>query len=322
MKKVSLLGLLVLTIIFSFFVLSKQNEAVIVSNPQKINLSSTRKLFLGARKKATAIEASTQTATVSDGCEEVTSQLELVDFNIPADEWLETLQLSVMEKCALPEFKQRIASIKAACFDSLDEAICTQQALFLRSLLRTRGITETEDQDLLADMVISEFADSTPDFHKLETISEKLMNINPDQASYQKLWASSKIISTMYDNKSPAALAEELAEKIDDHVWNDTEMQGLKMAVATGLTPDNVEGYARGFLSQKKDPRMHEVLGWALWRQNRTAEAVQELKRAIALSPDDPWLKDQLGKVLSTDADKESYQARISLGINLQDLYN
>jgi Flp pilus assembly protein TadD len=99
-------------------------------------------------------------------------------------------------------------------------------------------------------------------------------------------------------------------------------MQGLKMAVSTGLLPDNVVEYARGYLTKKSDPRMHEVLGWALWRQNRYSEAIHELQRAINLSPDDSWLKDQMGRVLSGDANTETYQARISLGINLQDLYN
>jgi tetratricopeptide (TPR) repeat protein len=320
MKKVSLAGILVLTFVVSYFVLSKQDEVVVITKP-KVAISNSRKLFLGARKKVD--QASTKKLTiVADGCEVVTLQLEDIDFNLPVTEWVERLDLNTFDKCQQPEFKDRIASIKTNCFNKLDEQSCAQQAIFFRSLLRTRGVTDADDQDLLADMVISEFADSTPDFHKLENYSEKLMNLDPNQASYQKLWASSKVIANLMDKKSPTALSETLAERIDENVWNSSDMQGLKMAVATGLKPDSVEEYARGFLSKKDDTRMHEVLGWSLWRQNRFAEAVQELERAIALNPTDKWLKEQLNKVTSKDANLETYQARISLGIDLQDLYN
>ena len=319
MKKVSLAGMLVLTFVVYYFVLSKQDEAVFISKPKAI--SNSRKLFLGTRKKIS--QASNKKITIlADGCEVVTLQLEDIDFNVPVKEWMETLNLNTFEKCQRPEFKDRIASIKNNCFNKLDEQSCTQQAIFFRSLLRTRGVTDAEDQDLLADMVISEFADNTPDFHKLKNYSEKLMNLDPNQAVYQKLWASSKVISNLMDKKSASALSDELAERIDENVWNGSDMQGLKMAVATGLKPDSVEEYARGYLSKNDDTRMHEVLGWSLWRQNRFAEAVQELERAIALNPTDKWLKEQLGKVTSKDANLETYQARISLGIDLQDLYN
>lgn len=322
MKKVSLAGILVLTFVVSYVFLFKQDDAGVASQSDSLEVSRSRKLFLGARKNISSTTTEKSPTIAADGCEVVTLQLEDVDFNIPVKDWVETLELSTFDKCQLPEFKTRIASIKTNCFDKLDEQACAQQAIFFRSLLRTKGVTEAEDQDLLADLIISEFANASPDFHKLEKYSEKLMNLDPNQAAYQKLWASSKVIASLTDKKSPTSLAEELSQRIDEKVWNDSEMQGLKMAVATGLIPDSVEEYARGYLSTKNDTRMHEVLGWALWRQNRYAEAVQELQRAIALNPADKWLKDQLTKVTSKDADLETYQARISLGINLQDLYN
>ena len=316
MKKKSIAVILVLTVITFFWVSSKHGE---VSIAQKM---SSRKLFLGLRKKSLPNLPVEEPLKTPDSCDVVNLQLGNIDFNIPVIDWVETLTLSDLEKCARSKFKDRIVSIKMNCFEKIDEHTCTQQAVFLRALLRVRGVTDTEDQDLLADLVISEFAGNTPDFHKLEKYSEKLISIDPNQASYQKLWASSKVIARMEDSKSPNDLAEELAERVDGEVWNDPEMQGLKMAVSTGLLPDNVEEYARGYLTKKSDPRMHEVLGWALWRQNRYAEAVHELQRAIDLNPDDIWLKDQMDKVSSGDANTETYQARISLGINLQDLYN
>jgi tetratricopeptide (TPR) repeat protein len=312
----SIAVILVLTVITFFWVSSKDDEVFIAPR------TSSRKLFLGPRKKSLTSLTVGQPLKNPDSCEVVNLQLGNIDFNIPVIDWVERLTLSDLEKCARSEFKDRVVSIKINCFEKLDEQICTQQAVFLRAILRVRGVTDAEDQDLLADLVISEFAGNTPDFHKLEKYSEKLMSIDPNQASYQKLWVSSKVISRMEDSKSPTDLADELAERVDGEVWNDPEMQGLKMAVSTGLLPDNVEEYARGYLTKKSDPRMHEVLGWALWRQNRYAEAVHELQKAIDLSPNDKWLKNQMDKVSSGDANTETYQARISLGINLQDLYN
>ena len=99
-------------------------------------------------------------------------------------------------------------------------------------------------------------------------------------------------------------------------------MQGLKLAVETGLEPGNVEQFAREVLNQNESSKMQEILGWSLWRQSRYEEAEAALKRAIELNPNDPWLKEQLEKIHSENAGDESYQARISLGFNLEDLYN
>ncbi len=308
--------MLVLTVAVTFSLLPGQDEVVV--QPK----SSTRKLFLGTRKKLALSPVVKYEKVVTNECEAATLQLEEIDFNLPTEEWVERLNVHDFDNCKLPEFKERIASIKANCFEKIEEQTCNQQAIFFRSLLRTRGITEAEDQYLLADLVISEFANNSPDFHKLQTYSEKLMNLDPNQTAYQKLWASSKVVASMGDLKSPSDLAEELAGRVDESVWNDSEMQGLKMAVATDLNPNNVEDYARGYLTKKPDPRMHEALGWALWQQNRQVEAVRELRKAILLNPTDKWLQAQLTKVTSKGANLDTYQARISLGINLQDLYN
>lgn len=315
MKKASLAGILILGFGISLYLLSLQDSPVVES-------SHPKKLFLGKRKKKFIPINEKVSLVVTDGCELVSLELEEIDFNVPVREWLEFLEVSTFDKCQTLEFRKQISSIKANCFEKLNEHECVQQAIFFRSLIRTKGVTEAEDQDILADLIISEFADGTPDFHKLVKYSEKLISLDPNQAAYQKLWASSKVIASLTDMDSPTQLAEEISERVDVSIWNDSEMQGLKMAVATGLVPGSVEEYARGYLSENNDTRMREVLGWALWRQNRFGEAVQQLRKAIALNPSDQWLKDQLIKVTAKDANLETYQARISLGINLQDLYN
>jgi hypothetical protein len=319
MKKVSLAGIFILGFGISLYLLSGQDATVAGSEHKS---SESRKLFLGKRENKSIHITKKVALVATDGCELVTLALEDIDFSIPVREWLEILDVTSFDKCHAVEFKDRISSIKNNCFEKINEQECAQQAIFFRSLLRTKGVTDAEDQDLLADLIISEFAGGPPDFHKLVKYSEKLINLNPNQAAYQKLWASSKVIASLTDMKSPTQLAQEISDRVDENVWNDFEMQGLKMAAATGLVPGSVEEYARGYLSENNDTRMREVLGWALWRQNRFVEAVQELRKAIALNPSDQWLKDQLSKVTAKDANLETYQARISLGINLQELYN
>jgi len=319
MKKLALTVTVVLVVAASFFLSGEKKVAV--EAPQIKASSSSRKLFLGARKKLKNSLGKTTAAKV-DKCEEVTSQLEDVDFNAPVSEWVKRLNAETFGQCPLPEFAEKFKAIRAHCFEKFNESDCTQDAIFLRALLRTHGIEEASDRELLADLILKEFADSKPDFKKLKMHAEKMLELDPDQASIQKLWASAKVVDRLSSGKSAMDVADEVADRVNAELWNDPEMQGVKLAMATGLEPQNVEVYARGFLSQKSDPRMHEVLGWALWRQNKRPEAISQLERAISLNPKDQWLKDQLQIINSGAATSESYQARISLGINLQDLYN
>ena len=320
MKKVFLLGLLIVSLITGYFILFNQKASVSKIVPQDSKMSS-RKLFLGARKKNPK-KIQVNAAVTADGCEELTNNLETIDFNAPVTEWVLNFDQAAFSKCQLPVFKERLALIQKYCFDEFLESECSTHAVFLRAQLRTRGVEDGEDQELLADLILNEFAGNKPDFKKLTKISEKLMVLDPDQKAYQKLWASSKVVNKLMDGKSAMDAALDVNERVSPDLWNDPAMNGIKMAMATGLEPGNVEGYARGYLSQKSDAVMHEVLGWALWKQNRKDEAISELERAIAMKPKDPWLKEQLKKVKAKGANANSYEARITLGVDLNDLYN
>lgn len=319
-KNIVFLIPIVLVAAAAFFLWPEKTE--VQKPPQIIKISSSRKLFLGARSKSKHPQSSPVALSGNpDGCEAATSQLEDVDFNAPVGEWVERLDATAFGHCQLPEFSEKFAAIRTHCFEKFSEFDCTQDAIFLRALLRTRGVQEGSDRELLADLILREFANSNPDFKKLKTHAEKMLELDPDEASMQKLWASAKVVDRLSSGKSAMEVAEEISERVNEKLWDDPEMQGVKLAMATGLEPQNVEVYARGFLSQKSDPRMHEVLGWALWKQSKRPEAIAQLEKAIALNPKDQWLKDQLKAVNSGTATEESYQARISLGINLQDLY-
>ena len=320
MKKVFLLGLLIVSLFAGYFFLFNQKAPVSNIEPKKSKLSS-RKLFLGARKNKITTKILTTTSTL-DGCEGLTNNLEDLDFNIPIKEWILNLDLKLFAKCQKPELQKRLADLQTNCFEKLEETKCFSDALFLRAILRTRMVEDGEDRELLADLILKEFADMNPDFEKLKKLSEKMMVLEPDQIAYQKLWASSQVISKLSKNKSAMDVADLVNERVNPELWNDPSMDGIKLAMATGLEPNSVEAYARGFLSQKGNAVMHEVLGWALWKQERHAEAIEQLQKAIAMNPQDPWLKDQLKKVNSKNANSDSYQARITLGIDVRDLYN
>lgn len=320
MKKVLLLGLLIASSLAGYFYWFQDTAPV--STPQIVQKSKegSRKLFLGARKKTPTTNI--VKSETRDGCEELTSNLETIDFNSPVSEWVLDFDQAAFGKCQLPEFKDRLSQIQKSCFDKFIDTECSTHAVFLRAQLRTRGIEDGEDQELLADLILTQFANNQPDFKKLTKLSEKLMVLNPDQKAYQKLWASSKVVNKLMSGKSAMEVAEEVSERVNPDLWNDPTMNGIKMAMATGLEPGNVENFARGYLSQKPDAVMHEVLVWALWKQNRQAEAITELQRAIAMKPNDQWLKDQLKKVQGKGANADSYEARITLGVDVRDLYN
>lgn len=323
MKKLALLGLVILGGVggYLFWSQSSPIESASQTKITKKSPSSSRKVFLGARKNKVTRNPKLSDQKL-DGCEELTSHLESLDFNVPVTEWVEGFDLKAFSKCQLPDFKQRLGQLQKDCFDEYQETQCATHAIFLRASLRTRGLNDGEDLEILADLVIREFADNKPDFKKLRKLSDKLLLIDPDQKSYQKLWASSEVVAKLYEGKSAMEVAELVNSRVSPELWNDPTLSGVKLAMATGLEPLNVESFARGYLAEKSDSSMHEVLGWSLWKQNRRDEAIAELNKAIAMSPKDQWLKDQLKKIRSRNADSESYQARIQLGVNLGDLYN
>lgn len=323
MKKLALLGLLILGGVAGYLLWSQssQTESVAQNKITSKSPSSSRKVFLGARKNKIS-KSQMSSDQKLDGCEDLTSHLESLDFNAPVTEWVEGFDRKAFGKCQLPSFKERMSQLQKDCFDEYQEAQCATHAIFLRASLRTRGLDDGEDLEILADLVIREFADNKPDFKKLRKLSDKLLLIDPDQKSYQKLWASSEVVAKLYEGKSAMEVADLVNDRVSPDLWNDPTLSGVKLAMATGLEPLNVESFARGYLAEKSDSSMHEVLGWSLWKQNRKNEAIAELNKAIAMSPKDQWLKDQLKKVQSRNADSESYQARIQLGVNLGDLYN
>ena len=318
MKKGIVLGLGIL-LGLGFYFYPRQPLAKVAVVPKQ-SIPSSRKLFLGARKNP-VIQKATDPSQ-SDGCENLTFQLAEVDLSIPVKDWVDAFDETAFNGCALPEFAEQVKQLREHCFKKLNQGSCVQDAIFLRAGLRTRGLTDGEDRELLADLILREFKGQPgPDFARLKKFSNKLLELDPNQPAIQKLWATATVVDKLIAGKDPTEIAKAITDRLDAKIWNEPEMQGIRLAVATGLKPEGVEEYARGYLSKQNDPLMHEMLGWALWKQDRQGEAIEQLRAAIALSPKDPWLQNQLKVLSSKDANPESYQTRISLGINLGDLY-
>lgn len=320
MKKLSLLGMMTLimggTLYFLLPVVDKQSDEAHVLRPQ---VSKAQELFLGSRTQSNSLLS--KSLALSSLCDELTTKLNNIDFNLPVEEWVEQLDAESIAECSDPAFSNRLKALTASCLDELNDQECSFNAVLLRSILRTKGIEDSEDRTQLADLVLREFANGTPNFKKLMKFSEKLMDLDPGQLSFHKLWAMSKVIDAMDRKVSPTKFADEIEKRIHPDVWRDEQMMGLDLALKTGFEPANVENVVREMLGERNDSRLHEILGWSLWKQNRRAEALQQLKAAIKTNPKDVWLKEQYQKVSSGKAGLNDYQARFSLGFNFNDLF-
>lgn len=284
----------------------------------KPQVTKTQEIFLGARTNKAPVKDSLK---IESACDELARSLDATDFNLPFDEWIEDIEPGQLESCNDKEVSSRLSSMRKVCFEEINDQACVMEGIFLRSLLRTRGVEDSEDRLQLADLVLREFAMGNPDFGKLMNFSDKLMDLNPDQLAFHKLWAMSKVIHALEQKVSPAEYAQEIENRVDPRIWEDQETIGLDLALKSGFEPSSVEEIAREMLSQKDDPRVHEILGWSLWKQNRRAEAIDQLKVALKMNPQDAWLKEQYKKVMAKEAGENDFQARFSLGFDLRDLF-
>lgn len=290
-------------------VLKNRSTSVEVSVKEK---SSNKKLFLGKRSKKTVQK------TVSDPCEDLKSRLEEIDLNeAPRD-----LNKDLFVGCNDKSLEERKKLVLESCFPKIKEE-CTSHLMFLRSIIRTQGITDSEDKEILADLILLEFSKVTPDFKKLEKLVKKLLRDDPKNPAYQRIWAMSKMIGSGDPRNQREGLREDIFSQIDPEVLNAPDMDGLRIFLETGLDPAKVEELSRSTLSA--DPHRQgsrEILGWALWQQGRREEALSELGIAVARNPQDEWLRKMYQNLQRPGAKKEDYMGRLSLGVKLEDILN
>jgi tetratricopeptide (TPR) repeat protein len=114
------------------------------------------------------------------------------------------------------------------------------------------------------------------------------------------------------------ALAEftALNQKYPGHPW---------YAYAAGMALIDIENYdraiatAKAFMARKpKSSAGHGILGWATYKQGRTAEAIAHLETAIALRPADAMSHQLLSKVLAAAGETARAQAESDLAKKLR----
>lgn len=316
MKKLSLILGILLFSASVYYLARPENTSFPLVGRKSHN--KARGLFLGARTNAPVAKSQT---TPHAGCSKLTTQLDILDFTRPSSEWRESIELSDLDLCEEADFQDKISEIRTFCFDQFSDEECLRSAVFLRALLRTKNLKDANDQEQLADLILREFANLEPDFKQLEHYAEKLLNLDASNPAYQKLWAASSIITALNTSSLSSEHRETIQSRTDDSVWEDPEMEGLGLALETGLDPKNVESFTRDLLANSSNPKMHEILGWSLWRQSKYSEAIAELRKAVELNPEDQFLQIQLKRITQEDVSEDAYQARISLGFNIEDLY-
>lgn len=286
----------------------KKEEKAVVKNE-----AIAKRLFLGKRNQFNTDTKETSSKE-SDSCNKLKVALNDLDFT-QKDIRLESLDLS----CDLPEIVERIKRVKEICGQVSND--CLNSLVFLRAVLRTQNLKEAMTQEEIADSILKEFSKKVPDFKILQKLAEKLLDINPSDKKFQELWAMAKLLSNDLQ-KLPVNLAEEIYGKVDPSLWEGSQMKGLQVILESGMNAKKMESFLLNDL--KKNPNdsfSYELLGFALWKQNRRQEALESLDKAIALNPKDEWLRKMRKDLNSEKADVHSYQGRLSLGVNIDDLF-
>lgn len=294
-------------------------EEIHVAAPKNkpVPRQNSRRVFLSKRK------VQSQGAAV-DPCEKVAQKLSEIDFNAEVPEWIEAVKVESFDSCRLPELQERIAQIRANCFaEKVNQNECLANLLMYRSFMRSKKITEPTTREELADLIMGEFSKSEPDFKRLKVLASELLRQNPNDRPVQKVWAMAAVISEGDPRRIRPELVEEVYRTLDPEAINtDPELRSLDIILKTGLRPDSVESYVRDILrSNGNDLNAREMLGWALWQQGRRKEAIAQVDSILA-QKDDPYLRNLRRALLDPKANEKSYSGRLSLGVQLEDLWN
>lgn len=289
------------------------------SAPTLKKISSPNKsLFLGKKKK---LNSSNPTLANADSCHKLTNQLSDLDLSLEPEDWLREVDMKLLDGCETQA--ERIKLIKEHCFSKKMSPECGMHMVFLRSVLRTDGKENSEDREELADLIIREFSKKNEiNFKNVKKFSEKLLDLDPSNQALQKMWAMSKLLSQNDLQKLPKDLYDDIFNRLDPEIRDTRDMRSLELIMKSELNPQKLEDLTRSMMKgDKSDPQLYEILGWSLWRQGRREEALNQLSSAMNLNPQDPWLKEMVQKLKSPGADENTYQARLNLGIRLEDLF-
>lgn len=308
------------TSVAAFVFLYQKNYNHIPEAEKQTQKAKAKELFLGKRKVHSPPVVEDK---VFAGCEELESTLNDLDFQRPPSEWVTTLELKELDQCEDPSLESKLTDATKACFgQKVTHKECVQHLMFLRSMLRTRFAVDANNPENAADIIIREFADpKNPNFKKISEMSEKLLDIDPSNLTFQRLWAMSKLMANIKD--LPDGLSDDIYRRLDPELINDPEFQTYRMYLETKLDPLKAEDFSRDYVEQyPQRSQAYEMLGWSLWQQGRREEAREQARLALKLNPNDPWLKKLNKDLVSKKVDRGTYQGRLQIGIQLEDLFN
>ncbi len=320
MKPAGYILIAVTVSVAAVFILYQKSHHHLPESEKQIQKARTKELFLGKRQAHSVARVEDK---VFAGCEELETTLNDLDFRRPPSEWATTLELRELDNCEDPALEQILTGATTACFGKkVNHNQCVQQLMVLRSMLRTRFAVDANDPENVADLIIREFSNKKdPDFKKISQMSEKLLDMNPTNLNFQKLWAMSKLMANV--KNVPDGLADEIYRRLDPDMMEDPDFQAYRMFLETKMDPMLAEDFSRDFVEMyPQRSQAYEMLGWSLWQQGRKDEAREQARLALKFNPQDPWLLKLNKDLNSKNSNRGSYQGRLQIGIQLEDLYN
>jgi tetratricopeptide (TPR) repeat protein len=301
----------------------KQNQA----KPQfrttpTVKINRNREIFLGKRKPIAA--KTTVAAAPQVVCTELTRALSDLDFSGSVNDFSGLIREEDLRGCQAKEYAADISAVLKNCYGTNPSPPdCQKNLLYLRSALRTQNLESADDQETIADLLIKNFYAKEMNMQKVSELSEKLLDIDPGNQPVQKLWAMSKFLAQKDMTNLPEGFQEEILAKVDPEVAESGEFRTYQIIMETGLDPVRAEEEARYFVEDyPEQAESHEILGWSLWHQGRREEALQEVRQAVQLAPQDQALQTMYQALLDPRATRETYTGRINMGIQLEDLYD
>ena len=225
---------------------------------------------------------------------------------------------------------------------SLSDA-CLTKLFFLRSaitrlLLKDRPISSISDAHQLVDLLFAEFAASasskSPDFSRIKEASDRMLELDPHlyvaaktsvySGAIQGLMAEQAKIGSENQSKFNWQKVEADLARADRLNPADPSLDDARALIAThGFDPKKTLAYAENKVREFPETgRNYFLKGYAEWKLNQRPEAIADLKKAIALSPEHSEYPKLLIDLKKPEANADSYQGNFNFSVNESDFHN
>ncbi len=290
------------------------------------NISKASPINSQESKIALEMEATTSATPIIEtkSCSELGNVLNEIDFDDSLDKILDSISKEQVEGCKHEAFISRVSSIVEACFGPERLSHCNTELMFLRALMRAPFLEEPYNQAAIADLLMVEYSKASKerDQRKLADLTKRLLEKDPRNRKFQKLWAVVAYDSQVKLHKFPKkGLKKEIYETLDPAAWKKLEL--FRWHVESGNNQEKFQAIVRNSISHYPGyAASHEALGWSLWQQNKREEALEQLMVASSLWNKTSYYPDLIKKLNSPDAKLEDFPAYVNIGVEWKDLYN